>query len=849
MKKFFVRALALFLSATLLLSLAACGKERNETPWRSPSSQADVTASVSETSEEDAEFDQRLVGGWTMVSKTDNGLPMDFDDLYFLPDGGFKCDSLYVTVSPTLFEIEGIEGESPKVKTKNNSFNLWEIATEYWKIMHEQGAELDLDSNYLKEIEENNEMGQNWYVDLSVTYEFEDISEATGEYNKNCNHLYEANGDDKLILHCTGFAGETKETAQEIDTTVTFEKNYMVLTEPVYFFIALHGTEWEDQDGNRWRFFDDYSETNELDVFPLTVSCDGQEVLAEVEPDSFSMAQEEGFASFPGLRFKFPDVSQVDENSSKIVQDVWVLSNCSNHLVIPQYTGSQMVLEGKNTEQLLETELDRTARFILNRVDSAGEQAPAPKPDPTAKPTVVPTATPAPKTEWELLSERDVKLVNDWGAQIWFVQGRYLYYLDHPEQDGWYTYNPRKLFVVDLMTGTEKPVDEGDIGPPQYAQGYLYYKIMHYATDSFDASIQYKRVALGGSEPEVLEKIVDQAAQLCSLDSNQVCFDDWDNMGNEYYVDRSPRLANDTSDRTSYRKTPEGRVSSAEVSGTPFNGKLYAPLNDDEDYGIMVYDFDTGERTTIEGVKSGSIYDISDDLIVMSLGGQSISLGGESMRESTYVVYRFSDGATQEFTAVPPGGVKICGNYVYHLSAGNNCILYRINVETGELEDLTEIGCRNFMIDEKNQVLYYQSFYDPRKVYRILLRGDSWTRIDEAPEIPGPDDVWGYYHTNGEQEPVMSLALYQDGTFFLLYRSPYYFALSGTYKEKQGTVRLSPSLFNGEDSVLDEMGEILFTTDYENGEISLVDGVNLREDQNDTFSTRIPDGMTITKFF
>lgn len=251
------------------------------------------------------------------------------------------------------------------------------------------------------------------------------------------------------------------------------------------------------------------------------------------------------------------------------------------------------------------------------------------------------------------------------------------------------------------------------------------------------------------------------------------------------------------------------------------NGKLYTPLNTDEGYGLMVYDFDTGERPVFDGAKTGTICDLSEEMVVTCLHGDPVG------RELPYEVYRFADGVSREFTAVPSVNQQICGNYVCYLSAGNSCILHRMNVETGETEQLTEIGCRNFTIDEKKQVLYYQSFYDPRQICRILLQGDSWTRVDEAPEMPGPDDVWGYYHTDGEQEPVVSLALYRDGTFFLHYSAAFDSAISGTYEEDRGVVRLKPTLFTGDDEVLEEMWEIVLVVDPNDGMLGLTHSVYL----------------------
>ncbi len=115
--------------------------------------------------------------------------------------------------------------------------------------------------------------------------------------------------------------------------------------------------------------------------------------------------------------------------------------------------------------------------------------------------------------------------------------------------------------------------------------------------------------------------------------------------------------------------------------------------------------------------------------------------------------------------------------------------------------------------------------------------------------MPGPDDVWGYYHCDGEQQPVMSLALYPDGTFFLYYCAVFNEGISGTYEEDRGVVRLKPTLFTGDDEVLEEMGEIILVVDPSDGTLGLTHGVYLTQNHGEAYPEKIPENMSMRKFF
>ncbi len=270
------------------------------------------------------------------------------------------------------------------------------------------------------------------------------------------------------------------------------------------------------------------------------------------------------------------------------------------------------------------------------------------------------------------------------------------------------------LYLLDIKRNETTQVDNDIFQYPQCSDGYIYY------TKSVDLKDEYafRRVNIGNDEFENVDVINNGF----NIKGNNIkaCFPDvfdghyyltlshHDNFtGNvDYFYIIKINASGEVKIICDYIFPPNDLIW--------YNNYLYFDgINMSED-GIYIISDEGGMYNQLY---SGStiLLGISDEKVFFSTGNNT-----EGIKDINYI---FLDGSQK--TLLFSGNlanIEICGSWVYFLDMDDSNRIKRVNIDSKQVQILTDERVENFAINDKKDVLYYQRTYlTESQVYRITI--------------------------------------------------------------------------------------------------------------------------------
>lgn len=270
------------------------------------------------------------------------------------------------------------------------------------------------------------------------------------------------------------------------------------------------------------------------------------------------------------------------------------------------------------------------------------------------------------------------------------------------------------LYLLDIERNEMTQIDNDIVQCPQCSDGYIYY------TKSIDLEFEnaFRRVKVGGAVFENVD-VISKGFNIKGsdfIDCYPDVFDDHyysilshhnDLMGCvDYFYIVKINASGEVKIICDYMFPPNNLIW--------YNNYLYFDgINLTED-GIYVV---SDEGGMYKQLYSGStiLLDVSDGKIFFSTGNNI-----EGIKDINYV---FLDGSQKTcLFSSNLSNIIVCGSWVYFLDIDDSNRVKRVNIDSKEVQTLTDERVKNFIINDKNDTLYYQKTYlTESQIHRISI--------------------------------------------------------------------------------------------------------------------------------